>query len=219
MKKYLFLIATILSFTCVAQVFAKDNKLYFTDSGNRLYYDSALFDDNTFISHNDMVPGQTYEDTLVIENGTNKAYPLYLKVQDEYRSSAVNEILDNDIVEIYLGDKIVYSGHASGLDYYQGKRLVDDVLYLGTYKGNTKETLKVKSTLDKDYTNKNNNVLASVKWDFITVYDDSIDTINPNTGDKMIIYAVALFGMSLAVMISTFIMMNAKEKKAKELVS
>lgn len=268
MKKYLFLIGFLISFLFADNVSASENKLYFTSSGNRLYYDSALFDDDTFIHHTDMLPGTTYEDKLVIENKTNNAYPLYLKVRDEARTSLVEEILENVIVEIYLDDKLMYSGFADGLDYVQGGIEIDDVLYLGMFESNTEKNLKVLTTLRPEYSNTKNNVLATVKWDFITMYDDKstdddinnnggsnnsdnngsnidnsgnvnssnsnygnssndnnglndknksnsryIHTINPNTGDKLILYAIMLFVFSLIVMIITYFMMNNSKKK------
>ena len=68
MKKVLLLI--LLLITINFSVVAKENKLYFTESDDRLYYESELLDSNVFMNHTDMIPGSSYVDELIIENGT-----------------------------------------------------------------------------------------------------------------------------------------------------
>ena len=59
----------ILFIGIVLPVQAKENKLYFTEKGNRLYYESRLIDENIFMKHTNMLPGDNYEEELIIENG------------------------------------------------------------------------------------------------------------------------------------------------------
>ena len=75
-KVLLFLLLLVASFSFV---YAKENRLYFTESNNRIYYESRLLNEKVFMKHTDMVPGASYTDELTIENGTNTKYTLYLK--------------------------------------------------------------------------------------------------------------------------------------------
>ena len=73
MKKILLLLILLLTIS----VSAKENKLYFVEKDNQIFYESGLYDEKVFMKHTDMVPGSSYTDELLIENGTNKVYKLY----------------------------------------------------------------------------------------------------------------------------------------------
>ena len=64
----------------ILSVQAKENKLYFTEENDRLYYESKLIDEDVFMKHIDMTPGENFTDELLIENGTNTKYTLYFKI-------------------------------------------------------------------------------------------------------------------------------------------
>ena len=114
-KKFIALLLIILFIPYFC--YSKENRLMFRDSGNRLFYQSNLFNENIFMHHTDMVPGSSYTDTLVIENKTKTNYKLYLKVIEQDLSNLANELLDNIKMTIYLDGKLIYEGYAKGLDY------------------------------------------------------------------------------------------------------
>ena len=98
-KKFIALLLIILFIPYFC--YSKENRLMFRDSGNRLFYQSNLFNENIFMHHTDMVPGSSYTDTLVIENKTKTNYKLYLKVIEQDLSNLANELLDNIKMTIY----------------------------------------------------------------------------------------------------------------------
>ena len=78
MKRHILFLLTILLLPQFIRAY--ENKLYFTNNGNRLYYNSELYNEEIFMKHTDMIPGSSFEDELIIANNTNTDYKLYLKV-------------------------------------------------------------------------------------------------------------------------------------------
>ena len=58
MKKILLLIGIL--FISISNVYAKDNRLYFIEDNDKLYYDSKSFDEELFMNHTDMILGEIY---------------------------------------------------------------------------------------------------------------------------------------------------------------
>ncbi len=183
MKKQLLYFIFLL--ICLSPVFAasKENRLYFTGSGNRLYYNSALYDEDVFMKHTDMVPGSSYEDELIISNNTRTDYNLYLKVVLKEQSDLALELLKNIEMTIYLDGKLLYDGYADGLDY-NGIDL-QNAIFIGEYKTDKVSHLTVKTTLSTKYDNTENDETSYIDWQFIANYEDEVIPINPDTGDKV----------------------------------
>lgn len=170
MKKII-LIFILFNIFIVAE--AKENKLYFTESNDRLYYESSLVDSNLFMNHNDMVPGSNYEDELIIENGTNTEYKLYFKVEPKSQSVEANELLENINMIIYLDDEEIYNGNALGLDYKNNGVNLQDAILLGVFDKDKTVKMKVKTSLDVSYSNINYHNGTSIDWSFYGQYGDS----------------------------------------------
>lgn len=177
----------LISITTAKEV---DNKLYFTTKGDRLYYDTKLFDSNIFMSHIDMVPGSSYTDALLIENGTDTDYKLYFKVKEIDQSESANEILDNIFMEIYIGDELIYDGKAKGLDYNNSGINLQNAIYLGEYNKDTERELVVKTSFNEEYSDIDNNELSHIEWQFYAQYEDNIEILNPDTGDNVKKYLI-----------------------------
>lgn len=183
LSKIITLIIIIFSYSVIiASAKEYDNKLYFTSNGDRLYYDTKLFDSAIFMHHIDMVPGKSYEDKLLIENSTNINYKLYFKVKEKKQTELQNELLDNIYMEIYLEDSLIYKGKAKGLDYNNNGVDLQNSIFLGEYSSGKENELIVKTTFNKDYNNYNNDEASFIEWQFYAVYDDQIIPINPDTG-------------------------------------
>ena len=131
MKKILLFIILI-SFSFIF-VEAKENRLYFTEENNRLYYEGDLLDDDVFMKHLDMMPGDSYTDELLIENGTETQYKLYFKVVPRNQSSKANVLLDSILMKIKLNDEIIYDGKATGLDYNANGINLQNAILLGEF--------------------------------------------------------------------------------------
>ena len=187
MKKIKILILFLICIISI-NVYATSNKLYFSEKDGRLYYDSDLLD-NTFMYHTDMVPGSSYTDKLLIENGTDTEYDLYLKIKD----SEDNDLLDQISMEILLNGKVIYTGTARGKESYEDESM-SGAIFIGRYKAKEKGELIVNTSLSKDYDNKNGDE-EKVSWEFYGNYEPII----PSTGDNINIYLwiaiLSIFGI------------------------
>ncbi len=207
MKKIVISLLTIILLIPIS-IYAKDNKLSFKESGNRLYYKSSLFDENIFMHHTDMIPGSSYTDTIVIENKTKTDYKLYLKVVEKEQSNLANELLENIEMMIYLDGKLLYEGYAKGLDYNSDGINLQNAIYIGEYKIDNISVLEVKTRLIPEYSNTDNNEFSYIDWKFIANYEDDLIVINPDTGDKITIFVKIL--LAILVTISILIIINKK---------
>lgn len=222
MNKLARIICLVLISLLAVPIYAKEvnNKLYFTDSEDRLYYDTKLFDDNIFMYHDGMSPGTVYTDHLLIENGSNTDYDLYLKVKEVEQDSDANDLLEHISMEIYLEDELVYNGKVKGLDYNNVGVNIQEAAYIGKYTSKSEKSLVVKTKLDEDYlTNNDKEITSHIEWEFYASYDDKEDdnnqgqivqvlpiTGNPDTGDKISIYIIsALSSILLIIILAIFL--------------
>ena len=187
MKKILFSIILFI-FMCIP-VYADSNKIYFTESDKRIYYQDY---DGTFLKHLEMLPGEEYNDTLEIENNTKEDYKLFLKFIDKNESNQASELLDNLEMKIYLDDNLIYEGNSKGLIYQDGDYILDDVITIGNMKPKSEHILKVITKLSDNYTNKDNNELSYLNWVFFAQYGNKGDIKpidkNPKTNDNLYTY-------------------------------
>jgi len=171
MKKFiLFISLFVLS---IISVQAKENKLYFTEDNNRLYYDSKLIDENVFMKHIDMTPGENFIDELYIENGTNTKYTLYFKVVPREQSTEANELLDNILMRIKLDDEVIYEGKATGLDYADQGINLQKAILLGEFTPSKNYKMVVETKLSENYDNTEFSDFSYIDWSFYAQYDDS----------------------------------------------
>lgn len=221
MNKLARIICLVLITTLVLPISAKeaDNKLYFTSSGDRLYYDTKLFDENIFMYHDGMTPGITYTDNLLIENGSNTDYNLYLKIKEIEEDNDANILLDNISMEIYLDNELIYNGKVKGLDYNNVGVNIQEAAYIGKYPKNTKKSLVVKTKLNEDYLSNNKEITSHIEWEFFASYEDDkkvnddnlteVLPINPNTYDNIYKYIlITLISLILIIILAIF-----KEKR------
>ena len=171
MKKFILLISLFVF--GIISVQAKENKLYFTEDNNRLYYDSKLIDENVFMKHIDMTPGENFTDELYIENGTNTKYTLYFKVVPREQSAEANELLDNILMRIKLDDKIIYEGKATGLDYTDQGINLQNAILLGDFTPSKNSKMVVETKLSENYDNTEFSDFSYIDWSFYAQYDDS----------------------------------------------
>lgn len=212
MKKFIMVLIFCLMF--IANVSAKENKLYFTSSGDRLYYRTDLFDKNIFIKHNDMMPGKVFRDELMIENQTEYDYKLYLKVKEVEQSKVANELLENIEMQIYLDGKLIYDGYAKGLDYSDKKVNLQDAIYIGEYKTDASSKIVVNTKLKEDYANKQNKEVSSIEWEFYASYEELVVPINPDTGDKVNEFLkISMFCMGVVLLVIIVFVFGIEQKR------
>lgn len=170
MKKILLFISMLVF---VAPVYARENKLYFTESDDRIYYESKLLDEDVFMKHTEMVPGESFVDELIIENGTNTKYTLFFKVLPKEQSVAADRLLENIIMKISIDDKVVYEGRATGLDYTNSGINLQEAILLGDFVPSKESKMVVETMLSEEYSDTINNEFSYVDWAFYAQYEDS----------------------------------------------
>lgn len=171
MKKFVLFIS--LFALCIISVEAEENKLYFTEENNRLYYESKLIDENIFMKHVDMTPGESFTDELIIENGTNTKYTLYFKIVPREQSAEADELLDNIMMKIKLDDNVIYEGKATGLDYTEQGIDLQKAILLGNFAPSKNSKMVVETKLSENYDNTEFNDFSYIDWSFYAQYDDS----------------------------------------------
>ena len=204
--KRIFNILLFISLFWLSFVYADNNKLYFTETNGRLYYDSAI-DDNSFMKHLDLVPGSVNEDTLVIENGTNTDYTLYLKLKPKSDAEEARELLSKLKMQIYLDNNLIYDGIASGVDYNNTGVNLSEAAKIGMVSAKHTYTLKVVTTLDTDYDNTENDEYSLVDWTFYAEYNDEVKEIikvpitSKNSYTFIILSALIIVGVAIILLL------------------
>lgn len=203
-KTIMFLI--LVFFASPFMVRAIENKLYFTGSGDRLYYNTDLYDEDIFMHHTDMVPGGSYEDELIIANNTRTTYKLYMRALIREQSEVAIDLLKNIEMTIYLDGKLLYDGYADGLDYTSSGINLQNSIYIGEYGTDKVSKVVVKTRLNPEYSNTENDEFSYVDWEFVANYEDDLIVINPDTGDhylkylKYLVFALLIIGFLYILM-------------------
>lgn len=171
-------------------------KLYLEEKDGVLTYTPSKPEENWFMSHLNMMPGEVYEDTLVIENQTDKSCKVYLQVvPKEKQDKLPRDLLERIAMKVYNGDKLIYDGTALGKDYKGSINDLQEVVLLGEYGGKKSGKLRVELTLDKDTPMTYADQLTQIDWKFIV--EDTTDGTkgsDPKTGDNMnlLLYSAAV---------------------------
>lgn len=213
MKKFVLFIS--LFALSVLSVQARENKLYFTEENNRLYYESKLIDEDIFMKHIDMTPGESFTDELLIENGTNTKYTLYFKVVPRDQSAEADELLENIIMKIKLDEEIIYEGKATGLDYTEQGIDLQKAILLGNFTPSKNSKMVVETKLSENYDNTELNEFSYIDWSFYAQYDDSKPPVeiivSPNTMRNSFPYTIVF--SAIIILIGIGIVKSAYKKK------
>ena len=213
MKKFVLFIS--LFALCIISVEAKENKLYFTEENNRLYYESKLIDENIFMKHVDMTPGESFTDKLIIENGTNTKYTLYFKIVPREQSAEADELLDNIMMKIKLDDNVIYEGKATGLDYTEQGIDLQKAILLGNFAPSKNSKMVVETKLSENYDNTEFNDFSYIDWSFYAQYDDSEPPVeiiaSPDTMKNSFPFAF-VFSNLFVVVLNIFFFLYYKKK-------
>lgn len=215
MKKILLLIGIL--FISISNVYAKDNRLYFIEDNDKLYYDSKSFDEELFMNHTDMLPGEIYTDELILENSSKKTYTLYFKIKERQQSEEADSFLNYIDMNIYLDNELIYSGNIKGNNYEDVN--LKNAIKLLDIKPNQISNMKVETYLDTSYDNYNNTTNSYIDFEFYSQYDkdevivekNEVQLIQPKTGDNIYLYVGLLIISTL-----TFIIIYYKQRVNKK---
>ncbi len=188
--------------------------MYFKEDKDQLLYDGTAINKDIFMNHDNLVPGEVFTDELLIENGTEKTYTLFLKVIPVEQSSAADELLDKITMNIKLDEETIYSGKATGLDYTSQGINLQDAIELGEFAPSKKSKLVVETKLSEDYDNTSNVISTKIDWSFYGQLNDSKNAYEimeaPNTlMNKSTVLAVVSI---IAILVGLSIFQYAKKK-------
>ena len=184
------LLLFIFPLSCVIPVHAdtKEKKLYFEQQDGTMVWNADKGSNgNWFMSFTNMVPGESYQDSLVIENGSSKTYELYFQIVPLEQAELKDELLEKIQMTIMQDGKQIYKGNATG---EPGTKDLQNIVPLGTYTPAKESTLVVELTLDGDIGLEYCDLLTQIDWKFMvkekvdSKKDTSVTEIKPpKTGD------------------------------------
>ena len=216
-KIFAILIASIIIAT---PVFADEkNKVYVYEKDEKIYYDSKQFDDR-FMVHENMIPGDSYSDELVVENGTSYEHDIYFKIAlDDANTENAKDLLDYIDMKVYVNDALFYNGKAKGKDYRnEGVDLTDAVL-IKRFAAHESVSMRVETHFDENYEDIENRDVARTHWLFyLSDQPEKPEEITPNprTNDDFSPWYFVVFGVSGAVLVAVVVYWAAQKKKDKK---
>lgn len=125
-----------------------------------------------FLEDLDMNPGDSVENTLIIENNYDFAYSLYMSAEKitEEEEYDLLKIID---LEVTFGDEVIYKGPIINENN-------DGRILLGVFQPESSKSLKAVATLRKDIGNEYKNKYARVDWIFIAEGADGKNITSDN---------------------------------------
>lgn len=166
---------------CTGVVSAEETKkLYFEETNGTMTWNPVRGSDgNWFMDFTNMVPGGKYEDNLQIENGSNKAYKLYVQAVPLEQDEEQNRLLEAISMKVSLDNNELYNGTASGKEYEDGN--LQDVIYLGTYKAGEQSQIAVELELNKNLGIEYSDKITRSDWKFMVT---EVKQPNPTPSEK-----------------------------------
>lgn len=144
-----------------------EKKLFFEEVNGEMRYTPVTEGESWFMSHLNMMPGESYEDSLQIENRSKKSYDLYLQVLPRNQEPLPQELLEYIAMKVYQGDQLIYDGTALGKSYPESINDLQQVIPLGNYKPQAEDTLRVELLLHPDTPIEFAGILSNIDWKFM----------------------------------------------------
>lgn len=199
-------------------VFAEEkNRVYVYEKDEKIYYDSKQFDDR-FMVHENMVPGDSYSDTLVVENGTSYEHDIYFKIElDETNTANAKDLLDYISMKVYINDKLLYDGKAKGEDYTSKGVDLTDAVFIKRFAAHESVSMRVETHFDENFEDLENHDVAHTHWHFyLSDQPGKPDEINPRTNDDFSPWYFVVFGACGAALVVVIVFEVVQKKKNKK---
>lgn len=183
------LLIIVLSLFMVIPVSAKDNIVYINEKGDNLYYSS---DSDYFMDHLNMLPGETYIDTLILENKSSNDYTFYLQTALKGEDTSLLEKIN---MVIKVDGKKVYEGNALGKEYLDNKVNENNLLKLGDIKSKGSSKVEVSTTISsipENYSDENNQGLIDFKIYASLINEEEIKEVIKTPITSQNTYIIAL---------------------------
>ena len=225
MKKIIFSFILFLSFFFIISVNAlEENRLLFKLEDNEdeeevMVYDSNLFEKEHFMKHIDMAPGRVYTDNLIIENGTEDTYSIFMKMVPKKED---DELLKEITIKVYCRDKLTYTGKAIGGEINEE---FDNAMFICAIDSGDEADVRIESILDKNNNTPDSDlsyvdsVFFAQYGDFtpVEIVEDTVIEVNPETSRDKYLFPIKIIGIVvILLMIVIIFIQNKKEKNSKE---
>ena len=174
MKKIVLLIISLLF---IVNVNAQDKIIKLVTKDDKVVYESNL-DEDVFINHLSVGPGESYTDSLRITNESGKQVKLFLKVKLLEQSASADNLLDNITMKVYLDNNLIYNGKAKGLDYNSLGVNLQNAVELKTYNSGDSSILKVETGIAYEFDDPDAD-LSKFRFVLYGQYDDKSEEIIP----------------------------------------
>ena len=211
-------IALLASIIITTPVFAEEkNRVYVYEKDEKIYYDSKQFDDR-FMVHENMVPGDSYSDTLVVENGTSYEHDIYFKIElDETNTDSAKDLLDYIAMKVYVNDELFYDGKAKGKDYRDEGVDLTDAVFIKRFAPRETVSMRVDTHFDENFEDIENHDIAHTHWHFyLSDQPGKPEEINPRTNDDFSPWYFVIFGACGAALIIVVVFEVVQKKKDKK---
>lgn len=211
-------IALLASIIITTPVFAEEkNRVYVYEKDEKIYYDSKQFDDR-FMVHENMVPGDSYSDTLVVENGTSYEHDIYFKIElDETNTNSAKDLLDYIAMKVYVNDELFYDGKAKGKDYRDEGVDLTDAVFIKRFAPHETVSMRVETHFDENFEDIENHDIAHTHWHFyLSDQPGKPEEINPRTNDDFSPWYFVIFGACGAALIIVVVFEVVQKKKDKK---
>lgn len=177
----------------------REKKLYFTRQEGKLSFTPAAGGEHWFMSHLNMLPGESYEDELKIENASGKAFHLFMQAVPKRQAQLPAALLERIRMTVYDGTKLLYEGTALGKAYSGKNGDLQKVVALGKYGAGASGNLRVVLTLDADLPLEYAGILSQIDWKFM-VEEQKPNPKVPRTGaigDHLTYIGLMFVGLAL----------------------
>lgn len=125
--------------------------------------------DDLFSNITTLMPGDTFSDTLKIENKNKNSIELFFNSvplsKDEYQLEEDFKLLSKISLKIENNDKLIYDGNLAG-------DAISKAVSLGKYKSGEKSEFKFTLNVDPSITNEYNMTETKIKWHFSLTEDE-----------------------------------------------
>lgn len=194
----------------------KEKKLYLRKEDGALTYTPSAPGGNWFMSHLNIMPGESYEDTLLIENHTEKSWSLSMQaVPRDGQGRLPKELLERIRMKVYCGERLIYDGTASGAapgQKGQSGRGMRDSVSLGEYAPGQTQKLRAELTLDSDTPPEYADILTRIDWKFISEEKPVSTGKSAKTGDANALELYLVF-MALSSAAAVLLLIYDRQKR------
>lgn len=123
---------------------AKDNTLYFTADKGSISWNGDMTEDGCgHIKFQNLLPGETYEEEIAIENLSSVVQKLYMEAAVPDKDGIAKDLLDTTIVTITQDGSELFKGPVSDFN-------AETPFYLGSYDKEKTSVMKLSLTMDKN---------------------------------------------------------------------